>query len=146
MKISIYLFLLISINSFSQTTLNLHSVKECSLGYHAGTNAENTNYDWAPQFAAFSINGAFGQGNNINRSVIQFDYSAIPTNATILSTSFRPTKINNAGSLQAHTIGNNESTFTCLTSSWESSSVTYANCPTTDLNNQIIGPAATSPN
>lgn len=79
------------------------------------------------------------------RSLLDFDFSVIPQNSTILSATLylynNPTSLNNNGS-HSSLSGSNESVLQRITSSWDESTVTWDNQLGTTTLNQVLLPAS----
>ncbi|MEW6772888.1 MAG: DNRLRE domain-containing protein [Bacteroidota bacterium] len=112
---------------------------DAAIGYHDGNpSAANSNYGNASQCAAFAIPSAFGPGLNVNRGLLHFDLSNIPTGAVITSAEIDLYSIVNMGSYPAHSGTNNNAYIKRVTSPWTEYSVTWNNQPSTTSSNQVI--------
>lgn len=91
----------------------------------------------------WTINGNL----SLEKSIIQFDYSSIPADATItkaIVTFFADTTVNTGSIGHSKFGGPNDWTLKRVTQSWSESSVTWNNEPATDLNSSIQCPESTS--
>jgi hypothetical protein len=133
--------------SFAQTTLVLQpgpaDGKDAEIFSCIPCGYANTNYGNKKDFNAIAwTNG----GNNSNvRSLIQFDLSGIPANATITSATlalyFNPTS--DEGN-HVKLLGSNTSYLERITSNWAENTVTWNTQPTTTSTNRVALPATTS--
>lgn len=103
----------------------------------------NGNY---PNYPYFITNASNSGGNFVYRSLIDFDLSLVPANATIssatLSLWFPP---NTDNYIQySYSPDSNISYLRRVTSNWLENTVTWNNQPTTTTINQIVIPASTS--
>ncbi|MEX1188511.1 MAG: DNRLRE domain-containing protein [Bacteroidia bacterium] len=146
MKKNLYFILLsfISCQVFGQTTVTLGPSQDAAIGFHNGFNTANNNYNNATQFAAYCIPGT-NTGINVNRALMQFDFSSIPAGAIITSANLNFYKIPVLGVLSGHTVGNNQSYLKRITQSWNEATVTWNNAPISTTDNQVILAAAVSP-
>lgn len=126
-----------------QTSVDIQPSQCAAIGFHTGFNTAGNNYNNAAQFAAYCIPGAVS-GINVNRGLIQFDYSSIPAGATIVSATLHLFKIPPIGTLTSHTIGNNESYMQRLSASWNEATVTWNNAPASTTEDQGVLAAATA--
>jgi hypothetical protein len=115
----------------AQTTLVLAPNHDTQVGYHDNFNSANTNYNSTPYCSAFSQPGAAG-GVNTSRTLLQFDLSSIPVNATVLGafltlSASGPTGIGDVG--QVGSTGQNASKLYRITSSWNDNTVTWNTQP-----------------
>lgn len=81
------------------------------------------------------------------RALLKFDFSAIPSGATIVSAKLNlyavPNPLNGDG-VHAHSGTNNAVYIRRITSGWNTASLTWANQPTTSQANQVELPATTN--
>ena len=95
----------------------------------------------SPDFAA--IDWTVSGNPFTSRSLINFDFSSIPSNATISSATLsfygNPTTSNSQGST-----GNNTCYLQRVTSAWTSATVTWSSQPTTTTLNQVTIPQSSS--
>jgi len=150
MKRLTYLLALLTFCIFSrvfgqETTVSLTAIRDLSLGYHDYHATANTNYNWAPQSAAFIIPGYSG-GVNSNRALIDFDLSSIPAGAIIVEANLNLYALMNTMNdpfTQGH-IGQNASTLQRVTAQWNANTTTWNTQPSSDANNQVILPTSTT--
>lgn len=120
--------------SIAQTTVTLKP------GAAAGKDARlwdinpSMNYGTEPDFIAAAW--TWGGSSGLLRSLIQFDLSAIPANSTIVSANL--SLFYNSTSTSAGQAGANASYLQRVTSTWDESSVTWNNQPSTTSANQIL--------
>ncbi|MBA3662797.1 MAG: DNRLRE domain-containing protein [Bacteroidetes bacterium] len=134
--------------SFSQTTVTLTASKDAAIGYHDGASTAANNYGSAIQNAAYCIPASASPppGVNMNRALIDFNLSSLPSNATILTASINLYATGPIGSLQGHTGSANASYLERITQSWGEFTVTWNNQPATTSVNSVILPQSTSSN
>lgn len=136
-----------SIGLLAQTTIVLQPGPiagiDASLGSHTNFNTENNNYGTNIYNNAYCIPGAQG-GQNSNRTVMNFDLSAVPANATIVSATLTLYGTGFINSLLPGHFGNNTAYLKRITSSWSENSVTWNSAPQTTNVNQVSVPASTS--
>lgn len=145
-----YLIALLTFSLFSrvlgqETTVSLTAIRDLSLGYHDYNSSASTNYDWAPQSAAFIIPGYSG-GVNSNRALIDFDLSTIPEDAIIVDAKLNLYALLNTMNdpfTQGH-IGENASVLQRITNQWNASTTTWNNQPASVTTNQVTLPTSTS--
>ena len=92
---------------------------------------------------AWSINSNL----SLEKGIIQFDYSSIPTGAKITKatlTFFADTILNTGSVGHSQLSGPNDWTLKSVTQSWNESTVTWNNIPTTDSTNMLQCAASTS--
>ncbi len=105
----------------------------------------NTNFGSSPEMNALAwTNG----GNNSNhRSLLQFDFSKIPSGSTITNAQlylyYNPTSGNATGQ-HSNLTGPNDAVIERIISSWDENTVTWANQPMTDTAHHAVIPASTS--
>lgn len=141
-----FIFLGIKV-SFAQSTYisqpNAVLGIDASLGYHDGYGTDLVNYgtdNYFKAFCQFDPNGL----ENKNRGMIKFDYSSIPSNSIIDSAFIELFAISPSLGLGGHN-GNNSSILSIVTGNWLENTVTWANQPFANINNQInINPSASS--
>jgi len=113
-------------------TAGLYACVPCGL--------DSKNYEWHPDFLAttWTKNGNYSVG----RSLIRFDLSQIPANATILSAKLNLYHYDspyNSGHSQLS--GTNPAKLFMVTQAWNASTVTWNNKPTAQAANAISLPA-----
>lgn len=144
---SIYLTLLCGMAVLfcqAQTTVTLVADYDCAIGYDNYPNNINQNFNTAVQNAAYTIPGT-GGGLNVNRALIHFDLSTIPSNATITSAQLNLYALGQNGTLNGHTGSANQSYLQRVTQSWTATTVTWNNQPSTTTSNQVTLPGTTQP-
>jgi hypothetical protein len=128
-----------------QDSLALICNKDAALGYHDGFSTGSNNYGSAVQNSAYCLNGT-SSGVNINRSIFEFDYSNIPTNAIIIEAKLDLYALGASGTLSGHTGLNNEGVLTRITSPWVENTVTFNTQPSDVSTNSVILNASISSN
>ena len=107
-----------------------------------------TNYGSSPVFASY----IWSNGNTyVNKALVQFDFSSIPTNATVTSAlldlyadSPTTTFVGNPSTPMNGT--NNASYISRITDAWNESTVTWDNQPSITTTNRVTLPTSTSAN
>ncbi|MCB0819893.1 MAG: DNRLRE domain-containing protein [Bacteroidetes bacterium] len=128
---------------YGQVSVNIQPSQCAAIGYHDTYNTADNNYNNADQFAAYCIPGG-ASGVNINRGLIQFDLSGIPSGATIISASLFLFKIPPIGTLVNHTIGNNTCFIQRVTNAWNEINVTWNTQPSAVATDQAtLAPSVT---
>jgi hypothetical protein len=133
----------LTFKSNSQTTLILNASKDAAIGYHDGANTASNNYGYAAQNAAYCIPATAGTGVNMNRALIDFNLTAIPAGATIISANLNLYALGPFGSLPGH-YGVNSSYLERITQSWAENTVTWNNQPTSSTQNNVTLNQSTS--
>lgn len=97
----------------------------------------NVNYGSNSQFPADAW--TFNQNPGVLRSIIDFDWSVIPTNAIINSARLSLYAWDNIGGLGQHSTltGSNEGWLERITSNWDESTVTWNTQPSTTTTNHV---------
>ena len=124
-------------NVQSQSTVTITCLKDAAIGYHDGANTSSNNYGSAVQNAAYCIPGAFGSGVNVNRALLDFDLSLIPTNVVIVSAKLNLYATGPIGTLSGHTGSNNACYLERVTQNWYENVVTWDNQPPSSSQNQV---------
>jgi hypothetical protein len=138
MKKKIFLLLALPLGCLnSQTSITLPASKDAAIGFHDGANTGGNNYGYAVQNAAFCMPSVAGPGVNANRALIDFNLSAIPPGATIISAHLNLYAVGPFGSLPGHTGTNNSCYLQRVTQSWAENSVTWNNQPPASIQNQV---------
>ncbi len=122
-------------------SVSLVSDYDAAIGFHDGNpmNTASLNFGGAIQNAAYAVPSFFGQGLNVNRALIHFDLSSIPSNATITSAKLDLYSISQIGSFPAHSGSNNNVLVERALTPWTEYGVTWNNQPqTTSLNAQTL--------
>lgn len=138
----------LALPSFAQTTITLQpgpqDGKDAPLFSCIPCGFSTTNYETYHKFsaAAWTNQGA----NSDTKSVIEFDLSAIPTGATILSAElslfFNP---DDASGPHSSLTNSNASYLRRITTPWDESTVTWDTQPSITTVNQVTLPESTSP-
>jgi gliding motility-associated-like protein len=143
---NLYLILIISIsfNLYAQTTIltlrpNALNGKDALIDNR--TPVTNTNFGNDVDLASWAW--TLGGAPTIARSLIQFDLSLVPSNATINSVKLS-LFCNTTSSVTQLQAGANASYLKRITSSWNENTVTWSNQPTTTNSNQITLAESTS--
>ena len=140
------LFGLSSILLKAQTTLTLQpdgtTGKDAML--HGTPGYMDNNYGTDPELPASAW--TFGGTAGVIRSVIEFDLTAIPVNATITSAKLSLYATNDLNSMGQHSTlsGPNDCWLERITSDWNESNVTWNTQPTTTTQNHVSLPASDS--
>lgn len=135
---------LLTYKSNSQTTLTLNASKDAAIGYHDGANTANNNYGFATQNAAYCIPASAAAGVNMNRALIDFNLSAIPAGATIISANLNLYAFGPLGSLPGHSGSNNAAYLERITQNWFENTATWNSQPASTTQNQVILNQSTS--
>ena len=129
----------------AQSVLTVTPSSDCTIGYHDNYNTANTNYDWSPHVDAVAQPGTQG-GVNASRSLMTFDLSTIPPDATVLAafmslSAFGPFGGGDVGEV-GH-VGQNECTLRRIIEPWDATTVTWNTRPdVTDVDEATL-PAST---
>lgn len=115
---------------------DITTTKDAAIGYHDNYNTASNNYYNAVQNAAYALPGNIG-GLNVNRAVINFDLSSLPTDIEIISGKLDLYALGPISNLNGHTGSENQSFIERITSNWEEKSVTWNNQPTTTSENRV---------
>ncbi len=127
----LFLIVYIPYAGFAQNILTITPSADCTIGYHDNYNTENNNYDWSPHYDAVAQPGTQG-GVNKSRSLMTFDLSSIPSDATVLAaflslTAFGPFGGGDVGEV-GH-VGQNECTLRRIIEPWNAGVVTWNTRP-----------------
>jgi hypothetical protein len=130
-------------NAFSQTTLILQP------NGATGKDAEVWNLDPNGNYgnSTFMRANAWTWSGNpgLERSLIQFDLSAIPVNATIVDAKLSCFAVDSPSTeFSFPSSGSNAAYLSRITSSWSESTVTWNNQPTITTANQVLLPMSTA--
>ncbi len=99
-----------------------------------------------PDFAEFGVNAWTNGGVPLYfRSLIEFDLSAIPAEANIVEATLNLYYAPGGTGEHANTMGSNESLLMRVTESWDKTTVTWNNQPTTTSDNQVLIPNSINP-
>ena len=111
---------------------------------HGTTGYMDNNYGTDPELPADAW--TFGGTAGVIRSVIAFDLSNIPSNATVTSAKLSLYATNDLNSMGQHSTasGPNDCWLERITSAWDQSTVTWNNQPTTTTQNHVSLPASDS--
>ncbi len=112
---------------------------------HGLASNANINYGNNVQFIASAW--TFSSVPGVVRSVIQFDFTSIPSNATITSAKLSLYASDGSGGSPQHSTlsGPNDAWLERVTSSWSESTVTWNTQPTTTTQNRVSLPSSISP-
>lgn len=127
----------------AQIITQLTSDYDTALGYHAGYNTADMNYQTAIQNAAYVKPGT-NIGFNGNRALIHFDLSSIPAGSIIEEATLNLYAIGILGNLNGHQ-GENASLLQLVIEDWNPATVTWNNQPLTTELNQVVLPASSDP-
>ena len=143
-----FLFALIIVETTAQTTLTLQpGAAQGKDAYLRGLPGyQNVNYGSIGQFIASAWTN--GGVPFVNRSVVEFDLSTIPTGAIVDSAFFSLYAWASSTGSGPHstTSGSNACYIQRVTSSWSEDTVTWNSQPTTTTTNQVSIAASTNPN
>ncbi len=134
---------MLEITYSSTVCIELTTGKDAPIGFHDNFNDGSINDGNGIQFGAYSIPGTTG-GQNINRSLIEFDLSSIPVGANITSAKLNLYGLGPVGSLSGHTGTNNSAYLQRVTQSWTENAVTWNNQPSATTQNQVVLANSTS--
>lgn len=131
---------LLAVTSFAQTTLilqpNATAGKDAEIFSCVPCGYNNSNYGNKQDFNAIAWTNGGNQSNV--RSLIQFDLSGIPANATITSATlalyFNPSSPEGK---HFQFLNSNSSYISRITSTWSENTVTWANQPTITSSNRV---------
>lgn len=143
-RITTLALLLVTFTIVAQNSIKITADYDAAIGYHDNYNTAGNNYGTALQNAAYVLPGAQG-GLNVNRALIHFNLSLIPTNAYIVSAKLNLYALGTSGTLQGHEGTSNEGLITRVIESWNENTVTWNNQPKTDSLHGKILSASTSP-
>jgi len=142
--VSAALLNLISIISFSQSSITLQPEKDAITRELAGT-GDNTNYG---NYAYLNMHAWTNQGNIVvHHSLIDFDLSSIPTGSTITHAKlYLYVDRNSTAYPYGHELlgWSNECLIRRVLENWDEYSVTWNNRPGTTTINQVMIPPSTS--
>ncbi len=124
--------------------INIVCTKDAAIGYHDFYTVSSNNYGNAIQNAAYVIPGTLG-GLNINRALIEFDLSNVPTNAVITNAKLSLFSTGPIGSSPGHIMPSNSSLIQNILSPWSESQVSWDNQPLSTNANEVILLSSTSP-
>ena len=111
---------------------------DAAIGYHYGASTASNNYGTAVQSAAYAIPSVAQPGGlNVNRALMHFDLSSIPTNATITDAKLDLYAYGTIGSYPGHYGTANNALIERVTSSWAENTVTWNTQPTSTSINQV---------
>lgn len=102
----------------------------------------NNNFGDISKFLCMSW--SFSGSPGIDRSLIQFDFSSIPTNRSVKKATLNLYYKDLEPNITYHT-GNNESTLRLITEPWDENAVTWNNAPSTTNLHQVSLPRSVSP-
>ncbi|MFA4853644.1 MAG: DNRLRE domain-containing protein [Bacteroidales bacterium] len=127
--------------NFAQTTIVLQPGETTSKDASIWDYAPTTNYGTHPDFAASAW--TWSGTPTIGRSLIDFDLSAIPSNATIISATLSLYYHYSTNTTGHSTLsGSNACWLKRITSSWDEMTVTWNNQPSTTTQNEVVLPAS----
>ena len=133
MKKSLVILLLLFLNNaYAQVTLNLHPNATNGIDALIDNSSASTNYGTTQDFAAWAWTSG---GATTARSLLKFDLSSIPSNATITSATLS-LYCNTTSSVTQLNSGANACLLQRITSAWTETGVTWNNQPTTTAVNQ----------
>jgi hypothetical protein len=127
----------------AQTTITLQPDETTSKDALIWNIMPSTNFAVAGDFIAT----AWTNNSNLSiiRSLIDFNFSSIPANATILNATLSLYHYNSADNVGHSTqSGSNMCLLKRITSAWTENTVTWNNQPSTTVQNQVIIPASTN--
>ncbi|MEI2678009.1 MAG: DNRLRE domain-containing protein [Burkholderiaceae bacterium] len=111
---------------------------DAAIGYHDGASTANNNYGTAAQSAAYTIPAVAQPGGlNINRALMHFNLSTIPSNATITDAKLDLYAYGTIGSYPGHYGSANNALIERVTSNWSENTVTWNTQPTSTSVNQV---------
>lgn len=122
-------------------TLQPNGVQGMDALIDSKSNAKNTNFGTIQDFASWSWTIS-GDSTKV-RSLIQFDFSSIPVNATLNSAQLSLWCNTTSAVTQLHS-GLNESYIQRIINPWKEDSVTWNNQPATTTVNQVLLPTSIS--
>ena len=137
------LFNALAITIYSQTVFTAQPSNgiDASLGYHDNYGTDVVNYGTDAYFKAFCQNDPNGY-LNMNRGVIRFNYSSIPSNAMIDSAFVDLYAMSQSSGLSHG--GSTASMLQMITSSWNENTVTWASAPSVNSSIQTMIPSSSS--
>lgn len=139
----ITLFFVLSGNINAQYNVVLRPDKSEGKNALIVSNLPNANYANHPDFA--SMAWTYNDNPVDARSFIQFDLSAIPEGATIISAKLSLYAYNSSSNGSHSTMnGSNESYLRRITEPWNEDSITWSKQPATSTINQVLLPQSTS--
>lgn len=139
-------FILLVLNGVaSQTTIVLKASPEIKDAYVNLINS-NTNYADYPNYFALEL--YIGEDNTllITRSMFDFGFSFIPTDAVILDAKLNLYFAINQSNPYASQMGENSSWLQRITENWDEGTVTWDNMPESTFENQVLLPESSFSN
>jgi len=144
----IYLFLIaamFSVSTFGQTTITFQPNSTVGKDAFVWDYNPNNNYGSTDEYTiyAWTYNGT----PSIRRCLIDFDFSAIPSNAVITNAElilFNDPNSPSTNGEHSQLSGSNEMIVQRVINSWNEQSITWNNQPNVTTQNQIIVPASSS--
>lgn len=146
-SISLLFCSLVIFTAFTQTTVTLNPTKDASVGFHDGYDSDDTNFENATHFSAFSQPSASGTGENAGWGIMDFDFSSIPTGSTIIAANLKLYAFGTGFSLplpSGHD-GTNSSYISRIISPWDEYTVTWNTRPDFTATNQVTLPESINP-
>lgn len=143
--ISTSLFWTLGVQGQGITVVHLAPTQDGTVGVHPGYQTANSNYDWSTHFSAFSQPGNMG-GANYARSLVAFDLSSIPADATVVAAFLDLTGAGPVGPGDVSTIGHvgeNAATLRRIVEPWDATTVTWNTRPDATEDNMVALPAST---
>jgi hypothetical protein len=134
-----FLFSIFTESIIAQSVINVYADADASLGYHDNYPTANNNYGGALQNGAFCIDGASG-GVNLNRAIINFNLTSIPSGASITSATLSVYGKGPMGTLPGNIGSNNSTLIQRVTGSWSENVVTWNTQPTSSNMNEVTLP------
>jgi len=137
------LFNAVALTIYSQTVFTDQPSNgiDASLGYHDNYGTDVVNYGTDLYFKAFCQNDPNGY-LNMNRGVISFNYSSIPSNAIVDSAFVHLYAMSQSSGLSHG--GSNASMLQMITSSWNENTVTWASAPSVNNGIQTMIPSSSN--
>ena len=118
-----------------QTTVTLTCSKDCPIGYHTNANPGNIN-DVVPSVDQTGV--------NLVRTLVGFDLSQIPVNASLISAFLNLYSLHPIGNYPGHYGTANSALLQRITQNWGEYTATWVNQPVTTSVNEVTLAAATS--
>lgn len=138
--------LVITYTSSCSKTDTLTADYDAAIGYHDGANTANNNYGTAAQNAAYAIPAvAMSGGLNVNRALLHFNLSSIPSNAIITNAKLDLFAYGTIGSYPGHYGTANNALIERVTGNWTENTVTWNNQPSSTATNQVLLSGTTNP-
>ncbi len=129
-----------SYNIFAQKSIVLTPIADDGIGFHAAANAANKNYNNALWDIAHVQPGGFGIGLDTGRTLILFDFKAVPKNIVVkkVSLSLFSYPLKAGPTYHGHSGFDNTAVLQRVTENWLPSKVTWNTRPNVTDQDQVI--------